>query len=167
MYPMQELCPEFACNEWYCATCCLAAVSWISCQHTAFCHCYTESFFRNISGGWHAKHRQWLNAVLMMLMLLVFPEVNAHVRLDQRSDQMINLLELSLIIGYCGSVLNSDWALTPQNNIKKAQHVFHIWCNYKYNGTKNRKEKKMHFLICVFLYCFLFWHMKNMKRKVK
>jgi len=44
----------------------------------------------------------------MMLMLLVFSEVNAHVRLDQRSDQMINLLELSLIIGYCGSVLNSD-----------------------------------------------------------
>lgn len=31
----------------------------------------------------HVKRVRWLKAVLMMLMLLVFSEVNAHVRLER------------------------------------------------------------------------------------
>lgn len=45
-----------------------------------------RAFFRNISGAWHVKRVQWPKAVFMMLILLVFSEVNVHVSLG-RSDQ--------------------------------------------------------------------------------
>lgn len=130
--PLQEGCPEFACSDWYCATCFLAAASWILNLMPAYCllPLPQRAILR------HVKCVQWPKAVLMMLMLLVFSEVNAHVRLERPE---VHLQEFLLQIynfpyrmwSVCTELRSTDFHRTPPTNERLGMHLIYDAINIK------------------------------------